>query len=70
MEAFQHLLTQFPQSEKVPDAMLKVGYSQIELKQVDAGKSTLKNVSAKYPGSKAAGLAQERLRRLQAQPAN
>lgn len=70
MEAFQHLVTQFPQSEKVPDALLKVGYSQIELKQVDAGKTTLKNVTAKYPGSKAAGLAQERLRRLQAQPAN
>jgi hypothetical protein len=30
----------------------------------------LKNVTAKFPGSKAAGLAQERLRRLQAQPAN
>jgi len=70
LEAFQHLVSQFPQSEKVPDAMLKVGYSQIELKQVDAGKSTLKTVTAKYPGSKAAGLAQERLRRLQAQSAN
>lgn len=70
MEAFQHLVSQFPQSEKVPDALLKVGYSQIELKQLDAGKATLKNVSAKYPGSKAASLAQERLRRLQAQSAN
>ncbi|WP_201314926.1 tol-pal system protein YbgF [Dyella sp. EPa41] len=65
LEAFQRLLSQFPQSEKAPDAMLKVGYSQIELKQVDAGKATLKNVSAKFPGTKAAGLAQERLRRLQ-----
>ncbi|AIF47055.1 tol-pal system protein YbgF [Dyella japonica] len=70
MEAFQHLVSQFPQSEKVPDAMLKVGYSQLEMKQIDAGKATLKNVSAKYPGSKAAGLAQERLRRLQGQSAN
>ena len=70
LEAFQRLLSQFPQSEKAPDAMLKLGYSQIELKQVDAGKATLKNVSAKYPGSKAAGLAQERLRRLQLQSAN
>ncbi|PXV54754.1 tol-pal system protein YbgF [Dyella jiangningensis] len=70
LEAFQHLVSQFPQSEKVPDALLKVGYSQLELKQVDAGKATLKNVTAKYPGSRAAGLAQERLRRLQAQPAN
>ena len=70
LEAFQRLLSQFPQSDKAPDALLKVGYSQIELKQVDAGKATLKNVSSKYPGSKAASLAQERLRRLQLQPAN
>ena len=70
LEAFQTLLSQFPQSEKAPDAMLKAGYSQIELKQVDAGKATLKAVSTKYPGSKAASLAQERLRRLQLQSAN
>jgi len=69
LEAFQHLLSQFPQSDKAPDALLKVGYSQIELKQVDAAKATLGQVATKYPGSKAAGLAQERLRRLQQQPA-
>ena len=70
LEAFQHLLSQFPQSEKAPDALLKVGYSQIELKQQDAAKATLKSVATKYPGSKAASLAQERLRRLQQQAAN
>lgn len=70
LEAFQRLLSQFPQSDKAPDAMLKLGYSQLELKQGDAGKATLKSVTAKYPGSKAASLAQERLRRLQSQPAN
>ncbi|WP_266157644.1 tol-pal system protein YbgF [Dyella silvatica] len=69
LETFQHLLSQFPQSDKVPDALLKVGYSQLELKQTDAAKATLKSVTAKYPGSKAAGLAQERLRRVQ-QPGN
>jgi len=69
-EAFQRLLSQYPQSDKAADAMLKLGYSQLELKQPDQGKATLKSVTTKYPGSKAAGLAQERLRRLQAQPAN
>lgn len=69
-EAFQRLLSQYPQSDKAPDAMLKLGYSQLELKQPDQGKATLKSVTTKYPGSKAAGLAQERLRRLQQQPAN
>jgi tol-pal system protein YbgF len=69
LEAFQRLLSQFPQSEKAPDALLKVGYSQLELKQTDAGKATLQSVAAKYPSSRAAGLAQERLRRLQLQSA-
>ncbi len=65
LEAFQRLVTQFPQSDKVPDGLLKVGYCQVEMKQKDAAIATLKSVSTKYPGSKAAGLAQERLRRLQ-----
>jgi len=69
LEAFQRLLSQFPQSEKAPDALLKVGYSQLELKQTDAGKATLQSVTAKYPNSRAASLAQERLRRLQLQSA-
>jgi TolA-binding protein len=65
LESFQHLLSQFPQSEKAPDALLKVGYSQLELKQDAAAKTTLTKVTTKYPGSKAASLAQERLQRLQ-----
>ena len=69
LEAFQRLLSQFPQSEKAPDALLKVGYSQLELKQTDAGKATLQSVTTKYPNSRAASLAQERLRRLQLQSA-
>jgi tol-pal system protein YbgF len=70
IEAFQRLVKQYPQSDKVSDGLLKVGYCQIELKQQDAAIATLKQVSAKYPGTKAAGLAQERLRRLQHQTAN
>jgi tol-pal system protein YbgF len=70
IEAFQRLVKNYPQSDKVSDGLLKVGYCQIELKQQDAAVATLKQVSAKYPGTKAAGLAQERLRRLQRQTAN
>jgi tol-pal system protein YbgF len=64
LEAFQHLLTQFPQSEKAPDALLKVGYCQLELKQLPQARATLTMVGSKYPGSKAASLAQERLRQI------
>ncbi len=70
IEAFQRLVKQYPQSDKVSDGLLKVGYCQIELKQQDAAIATLKQVASKYPGTKAAGLAQERLRRLQRQTAN
>ena len=70
LESFQRLLSQFPQSDKAPDALLKVGYSQLELKQNAAAKATLSSVTTKYPGSKAASLAQERLQRIQQQPAN
>jgi len=64
LESFQHLLSQFPQSEKAPDALLKVGYSQLELKQDAKARATLAAVVSKYPGSRAASLAQERLQRL------
>jgi tol-pal system protein YbgF len=70
IEAFQRLVKNYPQSDKVSDGLLKVGYCQIELKQQDAAIATLKQVTTKYPGTKAAGLAQERLRRLQRQTAN
>ena len=65
LESFQRLLSQFPQSDKAPDALLKVGYSQIELKQNAAAKASLTTVTSKYPGTKAASLAKERLQRLQ-----
>ena len=70
LESFQKLLNLFPQSDKAPDALLKVGYSQLELKQTDAARSTLMEVTTKYPGSKAASLAQERLQRVQQQSGN
>lgn len=70
LDSFQKLLSQFPQSEKAPDALLKVGYSELELKRVAEAKATLTSVTTKYPGSKAASLAQERLQRLQQQSAN
>jgi TolA-binding protein len=70
VEAFKHLLSQYPQSDKAPDALLKLGYSQLQMKQTDAGAATLKSVLAKYPNSNAAKLARERLSRLSQQPAH
>jgi len=50
--------------------VVKLGYSQLEMKQTDEGVATLKSVASKYPSSNAAKLAQERLRRLSQQTAH
>jgi len=65
LDAFKQVVSQFPDSEKAPDALLKVGFTELELKHEADGKATLTSVVAKYPGTNAAQLAQERLRRLQ-----
>jgi tol-pal system protein YbgF len=62
--AFRVVGERWPGSRKSPDALLKLGYSQIELKQVAAARVTLSDVTRKYPDSDAAKLAAERLRRL------
>jgi TolA-binding protein len=58
------LLGQFPTSAKAPDALLKKGYSQIEMGQAAAGRQTLGQLMTTYPGTDAARLADGRLRAL------
>jgi tol-pal system protein YbgF len=65
--AFQRVLTGWPGSRKVPDAMLKLGYTQIEQKKVAAGKATLEQLIERHPDSDAAKLAVDRLAKLPAQ---
>jgi len=65
--AFQRVLTGWPSSRKVPDAMLKLGYTQIEQKKVAAGRTTLQELVDRYPDSDAAKLAADRLGKLPAQ---
>jgi tol-pal system protein YbgF len=64
--AFTRLLANWPNSRKAPDALLKLGYTQIEQKRVAAGQTTLRQVVSKYPNSDAAKLAAERLSKLPA----
>jgi tol-pal system protein YbgF len=64
--AFRAVGERWPNSRKSPDALLKLGFSQIELKQVSAARVTLSDVTRKFPDSDAAKLAAERLRRLPA----
>ena len=66
--AFESLLGQFPGSAKAPDALLKKGYCQIEMNQVEAGRNTLSQVIAHYPNTDSARLAETRLRNLGSEP--
>ncbi len=65
LETFSTLLSRFPQNQKAPDALLKTGYCQYELKQWDMAEATLNKVVSTYPNTTVARLAQGRLRALQ-----
>jgi tol-pal system protein YbgF len=64
--AFARVLANWPTSRKAPDALLKLGYTQVEQKRLAVGRATLQQVVAKYPETDAAKLAAERLRKLPA----
>jgi len=61
---FQKVLDLYPQSAKLPDALLKIGYCNYELKQWDAARTALRRVSQEFPDTTAARLAIQRLERL------
>ena len=61
---FKSLLNKYPEGNKVPDAMLKLGYSQDEMGNKDAAISTLQKLVADYEGTNAAKLAKKRLESL------
>lgn len=63
-EAFDTLLTHFPDSGKAPDALLKLGYAQLEMGRRADGERTLRQVVDRYPGGDVARLAEGRLRAL------
>jgi tol-pal system protein YbgF len=62
--AFQKVTTDWPDSRKVPDAMVKIGFTQAALGKNGDAKITLEDVVRRFPGSEAAQLASDRLKRL------
>jgi len=61
---FQTVIDRYPQSRKIPDALLKIGYCNYELKQFDAARLALTQVQTDYPDTTAARLAGQRLARM------
>ncbi len=61
---FSKVLTQYGGSNKVPDAMLKLGYTYYELRQFPQATQMLEELRKLYPKSTAARLAEKRLQRI------
>ena len=64
MQAFRTLLGEYPGSRKEADALLKSGYCQIALGQRAEGEATLRDLTARHPGTEASAKAESRLRTL------
>ena len=55
------LLASYPDSNKVPDALLNIASSQAELGETAAAHKTMDELVAKHPGSDAADKARRRM---------
>jgi tol-pal system protein YbgF len=62
--AFLGVTTRWPDSRKVPDALLMLGSTQAKQNKLPAARATLQQVITKYPDSDAAKKATERLAEL------
>jgi tol-pal system protein YbgF len=62
--AFQRVVDLYPQSRKLPDSLLKIGYCEYELKQFELAKRTLLLVTSQFADTPAGHLAQQRLDKL------
>jgi tol-pal system protein YbgF len=64
ISAFQQVTVKWPDSRKAPDAAVKIGFTQSALGKNGDARVTLEDVVRRYPGTEAAQLATERLKRL------
>jgi tol-pal system protein YbgF len=62
---FRRVVERFPRGNKVPDALLKIGFSYLALGSTEAGKQTLVQLVRSYPRHEAATLAAARLAELE-----
>lgn len=68
LDEYNKLVTHFPESPKVSDAMLKIGFTLIELGQLDNAREHLQALIRQQPDSTVARLADERLKQLGSAP--
>jgi TolA-binding protein len=63
-ESFRKMLSEYPQSSKVPDAELKLAYIEYENEQFAKAKGMLHDLVKRHPDSSAARMAEKRLERM------
>ena len=61
---FQKVVANYPNSKKLPDALLKIGYIHYEMKQTDEARRVLTDLTRQFPGTTPARLAENRLQRM------
>lgn len=62
--AFSKVVSQYPQSAKVPDALLKLGYIEFDQQNLAKARDYLTRVTTSYPSSTAAHLAAKKLAQM------
>ena len=58
---FRRVMEKYPQGNKVPDALLKLGFCHLALGSTEVARQTLEQVVRSYPGHGAAALATAKL---------
>lgn len=62
--AFNKVVSQYPNSSKVPDALLKLGYIELDLHNAAKARDFFTRVTTSYPGTTAAHLAEKKLAQM------
>ncbi len=64
LPTFQAVVDAYPDSSRLPDSLLKIGFCNYELQQWDAARAALQRVAREFPDTTVARLASQRLDRL------
>lgn len=64
LPAFQKVIDGYPDSAKLPDALLKIGFCNYELQQWGEAQDALQRVAREFPATTAARMATQRLERM------
>ena len=64
LPAFELVVNSYPNSIKLPDALLKIGFCNYELSQWEPARAALERVVREFPDTTAARLATQRLERM------